>query len=152
MSYKTRRNLLATVAGMAPLIAGCSSLGQNEPLNQVEIDNNSGQNVEVYVQVVDDDDKTLFENTFSVAEGNQDEGAEPFRGDPATVSVSVNDAETMSAEWPERRTELEAGQRPEIVGGGCGEYGETPTGIFVEVVTSTRVFLRPTCETPRTSV
>lgn len=151
MVPQTRRKLLATAAGIVPLIAGCSVLGGQDPLNQVEIDNNSGEDVEVYVRVANDAGETLFDETFTVAEGNQDENAEPFSGDPATVSVSVNGGETLTADWPDRRTELRAGSRPEVVGGGCGQNGEKPTGIFVETVSSTRVFLRPTCGTPQRS-
>jgi hypothetical protein len=152
MSHRTRRALLTAVAGATSLLAGCSLLAGRTDLNQVEIDNNSGATIEVQVEVTNESGETLFEETFSVAAGGQDEGADPFGGVPARVSVSVDGAEALTAEWPEDRVELRAGQDPRVVGDGCGQGDlEPPSGVFVEVESPTWVLLRPTCETPQPS-
>ena len=144
----SRRDYLGGLAaGWVGGLTGCTSLG--EARNQVEMDNNTGDDVEALVEVTDDAGETLFRRSFAIDAGDQDEGAEWFEGEPARISVTVGEAEPLVGDWVSRVVVIRAGQRPESLGESpCVSGGDSMTGVFVRIESSEEVWLSPTCGDP----
>lgn len=147
----TRRNYLAgitTIFGGG--FAGCVALGGSTSFNQVEMDNNTGRDIEALVEVTNDTGETLFRRAFAIEAGNQDEGAEWFEGVPAQISVAVDDAQPLIAEWSSQIIEVNRGERPKVQGESpCVRGGDSMTGVFVRIASAERMWLEPTCGDPQ---
>ncbi|MFC7132771.1 MULTISPECIES: hypothetical protein [Salinibaculum] len=131
-------------------VAGCTALSDSEPLSQVELDNNTDEDIETLVEVTDEADETIFRQSFMIEAGDQEEDTEWFDGEPARISVVVDDAEPLTAEWPSQITEVRAGERPERLGESlCVQGGDSVTGVFVRISSTELVRLEPTCGDPQ---
>lgn len=131
-------------------LAGCTTPSDSDSLSKVEMDNNTGEDIEALVEVTNDAGETIFRRSFTIKAGNQDEGAEWFDGEPAQISVGVGDAQPLTAPWPSQITELRAGERPEELGKSlCAQGGDPVTGVFVRITSAELVRLEPTCGDPQ---
>lgn len=144
----SRRDYLGGLAaGCVSGLAGCTSLGDSR--SQVEMDNNTGEDIEALVEVTDDAGETLFRRSFVIDAGNQDEGAEWFEGEPAQISVTVGEAKPLVGEWASQVVVIRAGQQPETLGESpCVRGGDSMTGVFVRIESPEEVRLDPTCGNP----
>lgn len=147
----SRRDWLINLAttGICGL-AGCAAVTDSEPLNNVELDNNTGEDIQTLVEVTNAAEDTLFRRSFAIKAGSQEEETEWFEGEPARVSIAVGNAEALTAEWSPRITEVRAGERPEDVGESlCVRGGDLMTGIFVRIASPELLQLEPTCGDPQ---
>lgn len=147
----SRRDYLTRLAttGICGL-AGCPALTDSETLNQVEMDNNTGEDIQTGVEVTDATGETLFQRSFAIEAGNQHERVDWFAGEPARISVAVGDSEALTAEWSPRNTKIRAGERPEDVGESvCIRGGDAMTGVFVRIASPELIRLEPTCGDPQ---
>ncbi|RDZ62178.1 hypothetical protein C5B90_17655 [Haloferax sp. Atlit-12N] len=147
----SRRKYLAGFAVTWSMgVAGCAGFGSSDLLHRVEMDNNTGRDIEAFVEVMNDADGTLFQRSFAIEAGNQDEGADWFEGVPTKLSVAVGDAQPLTAAWPSKITEVNAGERPETHGiPPCIRGGDSMTGVFVRIASAERMWLEPTCGDPQ---
>ncbi|QOS12728.1 uncharacterized protein HfgLR_12995 [Haloferax gibbonsii] len=143
-----RAYLAGLITASTSSFVGCTALIESDPLHKVEMDNNTGEDIEAAVEVSDSENNVLFTHTFSMKAGNMDEGAEPFDGEPERISITVGEEESLTAPWPTRVTEVRVGERPEIIGEAvCTQGGQEPTGVLVRLSSPVHAVLGPTCGT-----
>ena len=131
-------------------VAGCTTWSDSEPLNQVELDNDTGEDIETLVDVTNEADETIFRQSFMIGAGDQEEDTEWFDGEPARISLVVDDAEPLTVEWPSQITEVRVGEKPERLGESlCVRGGDSVTGVFVRISSAELVRFEPTCGDPQ---
>lgn len=150
MPSMDRRTLLAIGGSALPTLAGCTALSSSENLHQIEVQNSSHRFRKFSVSITDEEDSILYEETFTLDAQMMEEDTEPFSGTPAQITITVDGAAPIEADWPAWTTEIRNGSETQHVAEGCGATsGETVTGVFVYIESPEHVVLQPTCGTPQ---
>lgn len=137
--YSRRRFASLVAAGCVSAGSGCTTnlLGSHKLAHEVEVFNYARKAHNLYVNVEDDAEKTLFQEMYRLNVGKGDETSEPFDGAPSKVRITLDGKSPKTYEWPQPN---------------CEERGvRSAGGIKVIIIRDNTIRIDATCNTVTTS-